>query len=187
MHDQRKHRNSPLGWFDVVSDVVVRMASCVISVSAESASVNLQMKASLLALKSHLGNSMITDPISDMIIRIKNGSKAGLESVVLPYSKLKESIAVTLEKEGYLKSVAKKGKKVSKQLEVALAYDNGTPVIHGLERVSKLSKRVYIGAKDMQPFRSGFGSVILSTPKGILTETSARKENVGGEVLFKIW
>ena len=163
------------------------MVLCETSVSAESASVNLQTKASLLVLKSHLGNSMITDPISDMIIRIKNGSKAGLESVVLPYSKLKESIAVTLEKEGYLKSVAKKGKKVSKQLEVVLAYDNGTPVIHGLERVSKLSKRMYAGAKDLKPFRSGFGSIILSTPKGIVTEMAARKENVGGEVLFKIW
>ncbi len=145
------------------------------------------MKASSLALKSHLGNSMITDPISDMIIRIKNGSEAGKESVLLPYSKLKESIAVTLEKEGYLKSVAKKGKKVTKQLEVTLAYDNGTPVIRGVERVSKLSKRVYVGAQDIKPFRSGFGSIIFSTPKGILTESSARKENVGGEVLFKIW
>lgn len=130
---------------------------------------------------------MITDPISDMIIRIKNGSEAGKESVLLPYSKLKESIAVTLEKEGYLKSVSKKGKKVTKQLEVALAYDNGTPVVRGVERVSKLSKRVYMGAQDIKPFRSGFGSIILSTPKGILTEMSARKENVGGEVLFKIW
>jgi len=130
---------------------------------------------------------MITDPISDMIIRIKNGSEAGKESVLLPYSKLKESIAVTLEKEGYLKSVSKKGKKVTKQLEVSLAYDNGAPVVRGVERVSKLSKRVYMGAQDIKPFRSGFGSIILSTPKGILTEMSARKENVGGEVLFKIW
>ena len=130
---------------------------------------------------------MITDPISDMIIRIKNGSDAGKESVLLPYSKLKESIAVTLEKEGYLKSVAKKGKKVSKQLEVVLAYENGAPIIRGIERVSKLSKRVYVGAKDMKPFRNGFGSVIISTPKGILSEMSARKDNVGGEVLFKIW
>ncbi len=130
---------------------------------------------------------MISDPISDMIVRIKNGSDAGKESVVLPYSKLKEAIAVTLEKEGYVKSISKKGKKVSKQLEIVLAYENGAPVIHGVDRVSKLSKRIYVGAKDIQPLRSGFGSIILSTPRGILTEMVARKENVGGEVLFKIW
>ena len=122
-----------------------------------------------------------------MIVRIKNGSDAGKESVVLPYSKLKEAIAVTLEKEGYVKSISKKGKKVSKQLEIVLAYENGAPVIHGVDRVSKLSKRIYVGAKDIQPLRSGFGSIILSTPRGILTEMVARKENVGGEVLFKIW
>lgn len=130
---------------------------------------------------------MVTDPIADLITQIKNASDARKESLVLPYSKLKESIAMVLQKEGYLKAVAKKGKKVMKLLEVELTYTAGEPKVQGVQRVSRLSKRIYKKAKDIRVFKNGYGNIILSTPKGILTEAEAKKANVGGEVLFKIW
>ena len=130
---------------------------------------------------------MVTDPIADLIVRIKNSSDARKEFLVLPYSKLKESIAHVLVKEGYIKSVEKKGKKVSKFLEIGLLYTDKAPRVQGIERVSKLSKRIYARANDLRVFRNGYGNIILSTPKGILTEIDAKKANVGGEVLFKIW
>ncbi len=131
---------------------------------------------------------MITDPISDLITRIKNASDRGLPSIVLPYSKFKEGVAKILAKEGYVKAAEPKGKKINKYLEVELLYsEDKTPRITGITRVSKLSRRVYTKAKDLRVFHSGFGSIILSTPKGILTDKDAKKEKVGGEVLFKIW
>jgi small subunit ribosomal protein S8 len=130
---------------------------------------------------------MITDPIADFIVRIKNAGDAGKDTVLVPYSRLKESIATVLEKQGFLKSVTKKGKKVNKFLEIGLIYNGNTPKVQGVLRVSHLSKRVYQKARDIRSFRSGFGNIILSTPKGILTDVEARKHNVGGEVLFKIW
>ena len=116
----------------------------------------------------------------------------------MPYSTLKESIAYTLNKAGYVKAIEKKGKKVMKTLEIELAYvlpagatasgvSAGEPVVHGVDRVSKPSRRIYQKAKDIRPFRNGFGNVILSTPKGILLDVEAKKQKVGGEVLFKIW
>ena len=128
---------------------------------------------------------MVTDPISDLIIRIKNAGKAKKESVLLPYSKLKEAIAVVLVAEGYLKSAAKK--KTSPILEVVLNYHNGEAKIIDVQRISKSSRRVYKGFEDIHPTRGGFGKVIFSTPKGILTDRQAVKEKVGGEMLFKIW
>jgi small subunit ribosomal protein S8 len=130
---------------------------------------------------------MVTDPIADMITRIKNAGEAGQDSLVFPYSKLKESLGAVLMKHGYIKAVAKKGKKVNKLLEVELIKTEHGPRIKGIERVSKLSRRIYIKAKDLRPFMSGFGNVILSTPKGIMADGDAKKANVGGEVLFKIW
>jgi small subunit ribosomal protein S8 len=130
---------------------------------------------------------MVTDPISDLIVRIKNGSDAKKESISIPYSALKEAIAHTLAKGGYLGSVEKKGKQISKTLEVSLVYHSGEPRVHGVQRVSKPSRRIYQKARDIRVFRSGYGSVVLSTPKGIMLDSDARKTKVGGEVLFKIW
>jgi small subunit ribosomal protein S8 len=127
------------------------------------------------------------DPIADMIIRIKNASDSKKESVVFPHSKLKLAILDALLKEGFIKSFGKKGKKVVKWIEVGLAYEDGAPKIKGVERVSKTSKRVYRKAKDIRSVRNGYGLLVLSTPKGIMTDGAARKEKVGGEALFKIW
>jgi small subunit ribosomal protein S8 len=130
---------------------------------------------------------MVTDPIADMITRIKNAGSAGSSSVLVPYSKLKMSIAELLEKEGYIKSVGKKGKKIAKTIELGLIYNEGEPRVQGAERVSKFSKRVYQKAKGIRPVKNGYGLLVLTTPKGIISDTDAREQNVGGEVLFKIW
>lgn len=130
----------------------------------------------------------MTDPIADMIIRIKNASDSKKQSVVLPYSKLKLAILDVLMKEGFVTSFGKKGKKIVKYIEVVLSYDeNGQPKIHGVDRISKTSKRVYHKAKDIRSVKNGFGAMILSTPKGIITDKVARAERIGGEALFKIW
>ena len=128
---------------------------------------------------------MVTDPVSDIIIRITNAGKAKKVSVLLPHSKLKEAIANVLVAEGYLKSVSKK--KTSPTLEVVLNYHNGETKIKDVERISKPSKRVYQGFEEIHLSKGGFGRVIFSTPKGILTDRQAIKEKVGGEMLFKIW
>lgn len=128
------------------------------------------------------------DPIADMMVRLKNAGDSKKESVVFPHSKLKLAVLEVLMKEGFVKSFGKKGKKVVKFIEVLLAYDeNGVSKISGVEKVSKASKRVYNKAKDIKKVRNGFGSLIMSTPKGIMTDKMAKTENVGGEAMFKVW
>lgn len=129
----------------------------------------------------------MTDSIADMITRIKNASTSNKEFVVFPYSKLKLAILDVLLKEGYVKSFAKKGKKIAKFIEVGLIYQDGAPKVSGVTRVSKSSKRIYFQAKDIKTVKSGYGILILSTPKGIMTDKQARMEHVGGEAMFKIW
>jgi small subunit ribosomal protein S8 len=131
---------------------------------------------------------MTTDPISDMLTQIKNATMVKKPAVDFPFSNLKMGIAKILQREGYLKSVVKKGKKIKKVLACDLIYgEDGESKIHDVARVSKLSCRVYIGVKELKPIRQGNGLMILSTPKGIMTDKEAKETNVGGEVLFKIW
>lgn len=130
---------------------------------------------------------MVTDPISDFIIRIKNASDAGKAVVSIPYSALKENIAHALIKGGYIASIETKGKKIDKTLEVTISYIGNEPRLHGVERISKPSRRLYQKSKDIRTFKSGFGNIILSTPQGILIDSDAKKAKVGGEILFKIW
>ncbi|OIP65219.1 MAG: 30S ribosomal protein S8 [Candidatus Yonathbacteria bacterium CG10_big_fil_rev_8_21_14_0_10_43_136] len=127
------------------------------------------------------------DPISDMLIRIKNGGTAGKEIVEMPFSNVKEAIAKVLFTEGYITSYAKKGKKVQKTLEVGIAYEGKTPRVSDLARMSKPSRRFYLGADEIKPIKNGFGLMVMSTPKGIMTGADAKKGRVGGEALFKIW
>ena len=131
---------------------------------------------------------MTTDPISDMLIQIKNATMVKKPSVSIPFSNVKMEIAKVLLKEGYLKSAVKKGKKIKKVLACDLVYGDGNESkIHDVTRISKLSCRVYIGVKELRPVRQGTGLMVLSTPKGIMTSQEAKEANVGGEVLFKIW
>ncbi len=127
------------------------------------------------------------DSISNMIIIMKNGSLAGKESVSIPYSKMKNAIGVCLQKAGYVSEVSKKVKKGQPILEVSLVYIDQKPKITEVERISKQSRRVYFGMKDIHSVRNGSGLLVLSTPKGILSGKDARKEQVGGEALFRIW
>ncbi len=130
---------------------------------------------------------MVTDPIADMLAQIRNAGSARKESVVLPYSKLRFAVASVLLKHGYIKAISKKGKKTVKAMELGVAYRDGKPQVSGTKRISKSSCRVYVGARDIKPVRHGYGHLVLSTPKGILTGNEAKKMQLGGEALFKIW
>jgi small subunit ribosomal protein S8 len=131
------------------------------------------------------------DKIANLIISLKNASKVGKEKVLFPYSKMIHSIVDLLKKEGYIKAVkvqAKDENPASKYLEIVLSYDeNKNPKIREVARVSKSSKRIYVGSGAIAPFKRGLGVRVLTTPKGILTDKEARKEHVGGEVLFTMF
>jgi small subunit ribosomal protein S8 len=127
------------------------------------------------------------DQIANMIIMLKNASLAGRESIAVPYSKMKNEIALCLQRAGYISEISKKTKVNQPILEMKLVYMDKKPKINEVYRVSKQSRRVYFGMKDIHLVRGGTGILVLSTPKGILSGREARKEQVGGEALFKIW
>ena len=130
----------------------------------------------------------MTDPIADLLTRIRNGAHARKEQVDVPWSTVKARMVEVLTAEGFLKEhslVEQDGQRV---LRVWLKYDQrNQPVISGLKRVSKPSLRVYVGAEAIPAVRRGLGVNILSTPAGILTDREARKRNVGGEILCSVW
>lgn len=126
------------------------------------------------------------DQIANMANMIKNASSRGHESVSVPHSKMKEAILECLKKEGFISSFEKKTQKGFPVLEIKLAYVDGKPKVRETRRISKLSKRVYMGVSDIRPVKNGRGLLVLSTPKGILSGKEARKENVGGEVILSI-
>ncbi|NWG31384.1 MAG: 30S ribosomal protein S8 [Rhodocyclaceae bacterium] len=125
----------------------------------------------------------MTDPIADMLTRIRNGQMAEKLSVSMPSSKIKEAIARVLLDEGYIEdfSVRKEGAKA--ELDIRLKYYAGRPVIERLERVSRPGLRVYRGKEELPKVMNGLGVAIVSTPKGVMTDRKARSVNVGGEVL----
>ena len=128
----------------------------------------------------------MSDYISNTIIKIKNANWAKKPNVVFPYSNYGFALAEALAKTGFVGSASKKGKKI-RLVEVALLYEDGEAKIRGIKRISKLSKRTYIGYKDIKSIKRGYGKLIISTPKGIITGEDARKMKVGGEPLFQIW
>lgn len=130
----------------------------------------------------------MTDPISDMLTRIRNAGLAQLPAVELPHSNLKESMANVLKDEGYVASVAVAPKgKVARAIQIQLKYQGRKAVIEGLRRISTPGRRVYVGSHAIPRVRGGLGIVILSTPEGVMTGANARKKNLGGEVLAYIW
>lgn len=136
----------------------------------------------------------MTDPIADMLTRIRNASAAKKSEVVLPMSKIKYSIAKILEKEGYVgsvgieKSEAKKNKSfVFDELKIALKYDNGKSVISSLKRISKPGLRVYVNRDELPRVLNNLGIAIISTSQGLMTNKEARKKNIGGEVVCEIY
>jgi small subunit ribosomal protein S8 len=125
----------------------------------------------------------MTDPIADMLTRIRNAQMAEKVAVSMPSSKLKVSIAKVLKDEGYIDDFAVRQNDGKAQLDIALKYYAGRPVIERIERVSKPGLRVYKGADDLPKVMNGLGVAIVSTPKGVMTDRRARAGNVGGEVL----
>lgn len=128
------------------------------------------------------------DKIGEMLITIKNAGRASKASVVIPYSNLRHAIAECLSKQNYVGSISKRTDKKDKPvLEIVISYDGKFPKVTNVERISKPSRRIYMKAKELRPVKNGSGLLVVSTPKGVLTGDEARKELVGGEVLFKIW
>ena len=131
---------------------------------------------------------VVTDPIADMLTRMRNAITAKHEDVLVPLSKEKKSIAEILLNEGYIKSFDIVDTKEGKFLNIGIKYDeNGNSVIYGLKRVSKPGLRVYAGADKLPRVINGMGISIISTNKGILTDKQAREAKVGGEVLAYVW
>lgn len=124
----------------------------------------------------------MVDPISDMLTRIRNAQKAEHKSVIMPLSKIKLEISKILKKEGYINDFSAKGEK--KLLEIDLKYP---AAISEIKRVSKPGQRFYIKADKIKQFKSGYGVSIISTPKGLMTNKTAHKAKLGGEVLLEIW
>ena len=130
---------------------------------------------------------MVSDPISNMLISLKNASMVGKSNVSVPHSNLRLAIATVLAENGFLTSITKRGKKVKRTLDLALAYNGTAPKINDVKRISKPSKRIYKSYKVLRPVKQGLGLEILSTPAGIMTGKQAKAAKVGGESLFMIW
>ena len=130
----------------------------------------------------------ITDPIADLLTRIRNASTAKHPSVEIPASNMKKAICQILVDEGYIKGMQVKNDTVQGTIVVTLKYQaNGEPVISGLRRVSKPGLRVYVGADELPRVLRGLGIAIISTSKGVMTDKKARQAHVGGEVLAFVW
>lgn len=132
----------------------------------------------------------MTDPIADMLTRIRNASRVRHQKVSVPWSKLKENIVKVLVDEGYVREYKKTraSEGAGEELIIQLKFDKDQrPIISGLKRISRPSRKVYVGAREVTPVRKGLGINILSTPKGVLVDRQAQRENVGGEILCSIW
>lgn len=126
----------------------------------------------------------MTDPITDMLNRIRNAQAVSKQTVSIPFSKIKYEIADILEKKGFIKEVDKRGRKEKRFIKIILNQDYK---IGGLKRISKPGQRVYISAKDIRPVRNNYGITIISTSKGLMDNKEAKKNKLGGEVVCEIW
>lgn len=132
----------------------------------------------------------MTDPISDMLTRIRNAQAVGHTTVDFPFSKIKFALAEILVKEEFIKKAEKKGRGIKRKIEIKLVYKdkkNAVPKINQLKRISKPGKREYIGAKNIHPILGGRGISIISTSSGLMTGKEAKKKRLGGEVLCEVW
>jgi len=130
----------------------------------------------------------MSDPIADMLTRIRNAGKAGFDKVDIPGSKLKLELVRVLKEQGYVRDFKYFEEKYKKTIRVYLKHvSEGVPTIFGIKRISKPSRRVYSKAKQIQPVLNGLGVSVISTSKGVMTDKQAREANLGGEILFNIW
>ena len=130
---------------------------------------------------------MIIDPIGDLITRIRNGQMRRTSKIKAPNSRLRVRLLDVLQAEGYIRGYAEVETKGHRELEIELKYHDGEPVIRELKRISTPGRRVYSSVSELKPHRQGLGVSIVSTPKGVMTDTHAREANVGGEVLFTVF
>ena len=129
----------------------------------------------------------LTDPLGDLLTRIRNGQRAKMDSVVSPASKLRARVLDVLQREGYIRGYREEDVAGHSGLRIELKYFEGQPAIQHVARVSKPGRRVYSGSKDLPVVRNGMGITIVSTPKGVLSDVEARDQNVGGEVLAEVF
>ena len=130
----------------------------------------------------------MSDPLSDMLTRLRNGQHAGKRLVRVPASKLRARVLEVLEREGFIGGFTQTQIRDGiAELEVSLRYDRGRPVIRGISRVSKPGLRIYSGSKDIPAVNNGLGISIISTPMGVLADHEAREKNVGGEILCQVY
>ena len=130
---------------------------------------------------------MIIDPIGDLLTRIRNGQMRRTAKINSPNSRLRVRLLDVLQEEGFIRGYAEVEIKGRKELEIELKYHEGEPVIRELKRISTPGRRVYSSVSDLKPHRQGLGVSILSTPKGLMTDTTAKEKNVGGEVLCQVF
>jgi small subunit ribosomal protein S8 len=130
----------------------------------------------------------MTDPLGDMLTRIRNGQRAGKSTITSPNSKLRANVLDVLKREGFIRDFSKREVRPGiSEIEIELKYHEGDPVIREISRVSTPGRRVYSGIKDLARVYDGLGISILSTPRGVLSDSEAREQNVGGEVLCQVF
>ena len=129
----------------------------------------------------------LTDPLGDMLTRIRNGQRAKKDSILSPASKLRARVLEVLQREGYIRGYSEDATGLHPQLRIELKYFEGEPAIKHVARVSKPGRRVYSGSKELPIVRNGLGITIVSTPRGVLSDAEARAQNVGGEVLAEVF
>ena len=129
----------------------------------------------------------LTDPLGDMLTRIRNGQRAKKDSVLSPASRLRARVLEVLQREGSIRGYAEDATGVHPQLRIELKYFEGEPAIKHVARVSKPGRRVYSGSRELPVIRNGLGITIVSTPRGVLSDAEARAANVGGEVLAEVF
>ncbi|MFA5766611.1 MAG: 30S ribosomal protein S8 [Candidatus Paceibacterota bacterium] len=130
---------------------------------------------------------MMTDPVTDMLNRIKNAQASQKEGVVIPFSNFKYEIAKLLENEKLVGKIEKKGRKAKKVIEIALKYENKIPAISGMRKVSRPGQRIYSPAQNIKPVKGGYGTSIVSTSRGLMTGKEAKRQRLGGEILCEVW
>ncbi|MBN8849551.1 MULTISPECIES: 30S ribosomal protein S8 [unclassified Sphingomonas] len=129
----------------------------------------------------------VTDPLGDLLTRIRNGQRARKDSVVSPASKLRTRVLDVLQREGYIRGYSEEDLGPAKGVRIELKYFEGQPAIKHVARVSKPGRRIYSGSNDLPRVMNGLGITIVSTPKGVLSDAEAREQNVGGEVLAEVF
>ena len=129
----------------------------------------------------------MTDPLGDMLTRIRNGQQARKDSILTPASKLRTRVLDVLQREGYIRGYSEEQMGPAAGIRIELKYFEGQPAIQHVARVSKPGRRVYSGSKELPRVRNGLGITIVSTPKGVLSDAEARDQNVGGEVLAEVF